>query len=95
LTKAEKVARHLRGSSYFLTQTVLNPRTDKPSSVRVPVLSKTKVLIRPATLILKGEMQKMLQFLSLPIANSVPHVIAAGRAGGIVMVMRFKDLSMI
>ena len=27
------------------------------------------------------------------MAKSVPHVIAAGRAGGIVIVTRFKDLS--
>lgn len=84
----------LRCYSYFLTQTVLNPSTDKPSSVSVPVLSNTKVLILPATLILKGEIQKILKFLSLPIAKSVPHVMAAGKAGGIVMVTKFKDLSM-
>ena len=29
------------------------------------------------------------------MANSVPHVIAAGRAGGIVIVIKFRDLSMI
>lgn len=36
----------------------------------------------------------MLQPFSRPIAKSVPHVIAAGKAGGMVIVTRFKDLSM-
>lgn len=40
-------------------------------------------------------MQKILLFLSLANANNVPAVIAAGRAGGTVIVIRSKDLSTI
>lgn len=38
-------------------------------------------------------MQKILRFLSLASANRVPAVMAAGRAGGTVMVIRSRDLS--
>lgn len=61
--------------------------TDSPSAVRVPVLSKTKVWIYPAMLILGGEMQKMSYFLSLLIAKTMPQEIAAGSAAGTATVM--------
>lgn len=53
------------------------------------------MLMRPATLTRGGDMQKILLFLSLANANNVPAVIAAGRAGGTVIVIRSKDLSTI
>jgi hypothetical protein len=40
-------------------------------------------------------MQKIFLFLSLVSANAVPAVIAAGRAGGIVIVKRSREQSMI
>lgn len=40
-------------------------------------------------------MQKIFFFFSLLIANTVPTVIAAGNAGGTVIVIRSRDLSMI
>ena len=38
-------------------------------------------------------MQKILRFFSLDIAKAVPTVMAAGRAGGTVIVIRSRDLS--
>ena len=61
----------------------------------MPVLSKTIKLTLPATLTLGGEIQKIFFFLSLDKANTVPAVIAAGKAGGTVIVMRSNDLSTI
>lgn len=63
--------------------------TVKPSSVKVPVLSNTKVSIWPAMFTLDGEMQKM-EPLSLRRrrANTIPHDIATGRAGGTATVIR-------
>ncbi len=53
------------------------------------------MLMRPATFTRGGDMQKILFFLSLANANNVPAVIAAGSAGGTVIVIRSKDLSTI
>ena len=63
--------------------------------MRVPVLSKTIKLTRPAMFILSGEIQNMFCFLSLETANTIPTVIAAGKAGGTVIVTKSKDLSII
>lgn len=41
------------------------PNVSRPSSVRVPVLSKHMMLTFPETLIFGGEMQKISFFLSL------------------------------
>jgi hypothetical protein len=60
--------------------------------VRVPVLSKTIMFTRPATFILVGEMQNIFIFLSLASAKAVPAVIAAGSAGGTVIVTRSRHL---
>ena len=65
------------------------------SSVKVPVLSKTKVLIRAARFTLIGEMQKICAFFSLCTAKRVPTAKAAGRAGGIVIVNIFTEQSRI
>jgi hypothetical protein len=46
-------------------------------------------------LILGGEIQKIFFLLSLLIAKTVPTVIAAGKAGGTVMVSKSRDLSTI
>jgi hypothetical protein len=70
-----------------------NPYTVNPSSVRVPVLSNTIIVILPATFTLYGEMQNIIFFFSLSIANIAPTVIAAGNAGGTVIVIRSSDLS--
>lgn len=63
--------------------------------MRVPVLSNTIRFTLPATLTLGGDIQKILFFLSLLIANAVPAVMAAGSAGGTVIVIRSSDLSII
>jgi len=70
----------------------LKPETDNPSSVNVPVLSKTIIETLPATLILGGSMQKIFLFLSYRTAKITPEVIAAGRAGGIAIVIRSMNL---
>lgn len=77
------------------SSTVLKPKTYKPSSVNVPVLSNTINCTLPLTFTLGGEIQKILCFFSLLIAKTVPTVIAAGRAGGTVIVIRSSDLSTI
>lgn len=74
-------------------QTPREPITERESSVMVPVLSNTKVWMRPATLTRVGEMQKILHFLNLYIENTTPHVIAAGRAGGTQIVSKSSDRS--
>lgn len=56
-------------------------------------MSKTKVLILPLTFTLGGEIQKILDFFNLIIANATPTDIVAGNAGGTVIVIRSKDLS--
>ena len=61
--------------------------------MRVPVLSKTIMFTLPETFTLGGEMQKILFFLRRLIAKAVPAVIAAGRAGGTVIVIRLRHLS--
>jgi hypothetical protein len=63
--------------------------------VRVPVLSNTIKLTLPLTLIRGGEIQKMRLLLSLAMAKAAPAVIAAGRAGGTVIVMRSNERSTI
>lgn len=60
----------------------------------MPVLSKTKVVILPDKFTLGGEIQKILCFLSLKIAKATPQLIAAGKAGGTQMTIRFRNLSM-
>ena len=47
----------------------------------------------PLTFTLGGEIQKILLFFSLLIANATPTDIVAGSAGGTVIVMRSRDLS--
>lgn len=69
------------------------PRTERPSSVKVPVLSNAKVVTRPARFTLGGEIQKILALRSRDIAKTVPQVMAAGKAGGTVIVIRSNDLS--
>lgn len=71
------------------------PNTWRPSSVKVPVLSKTIILTLPATFTRGGEMQKILFFLSLASAKRVPAVIAAGKAGGTVIVIKSNERSTI
>ena len=71
----------------------LKPCTERPSSVRVPVLSNTKVVTRPAILTLGGEIQNIFWLLSLRIAKIIPHDMAAGSAGGTAITMRFKERS--
>ena len=66
-----------------------------PSSVKVPVLSKTKVEIYPAKFILGGDIQKMFFRFSLTIAKTTPQVIAAGIAGGTVTVSKSRALRII
>ncbi len=66
----------------------LNPKTQSPSSVNVPVLSSTITLTLPLTLTLGGDMQKIPFFLNLIRENVVPIVIAAGRVGGTAIVTR-------
>ena len=77
----------LISSSVLLTSlTPLNPLVFKPSSVSVPVLSKTRKLTLPPTLIFEGDMQNIFYLLSRFPANIIPTVMAAGRAGGTVIV---------
>ena len=56
--------------------------TLRPSSVIVPVLSKTTHWIFPASFILLGCMQNIFLTLSLLIANAEPLDKAAGNAAG-------------
>lgn len=44
---------------------------------------------------LGGEMQKIIFFLSLETAKATPTDIVAGNAGGTVMVIKSRDLSII
>lgn len=50
---------------------------------------------RPAILILAGAIQYILYLLSLDTAKTTPTVIAAGKAGGTVIVIKSSDLSAI
>lgn len=68
--------------------TDLAPRTSKPSSVKVPVLSKHITSTVPATLTLFGLMQKIFFFRNRDNANEVPIVKVAGSAGGITIVIK-------
>ena len=77
----------------FLLEFGLKPSTERPSSVKVPVLSNTKVSICPAMLIRCGEIQKIDFFLSRFRANTIPQDIAAGNAGGTETVIRSRQRS--
>lgn len=61
----------------------------------MPVLSKTIRFTLPLTLTRGGEIQKILLLFNLAIAKAAPAVIAAGRAGGTVIVIRSNDRSII
>ena len=61
----------------------------------MPVLSKTIRLTLPVTFTRGGEIQNILLRLSLAIAKAAPAVMAAGRAGGTVIVIRSRERSMI
>ena len=74
--------------SYLCSRTGTTPHMSRPSSVRVPVLSKQKLLTAPQRLMLRGLMQKMFCLRSRFCANTIPTVIAAGRAGGTTIVTR-------
>jgi hypothetical protein len=65
----------------------------RPSSVKVPVLSKTMILIIALTFTFGGEVQKILLFLSLPIAKEIPKAIAGGKHGGTMDVSMLMLLS--
>lgn len=73
----------------------LTPSNSNPSSVKVPVLSNTIILILPLMLTLGGEMQNILLRFSLVMAKATPTDIVAGKAGGTVIVIRSRDLSII
>ena len=70
-----------------------NPYTYNPSSVNVPVLSKTNRFTRPDTFTRGGEIQNIFFLFKRLIAKAVPAVIAAGKAGGTVIVIRSNDLT--
>ena len=74
---------------------ILNPETDSPSSVNVPVLSKTIMETLPATLIQGGSIQYIFFFFNHYIAYTIPADIARGRAGGIEIVIRSSQFSTI
>lgn len=67
----------------------------KPSSVKVPVLSKHIMFIFPQMFIFEGAIQKIYDFLSLTIANPIPIDIHVGSAGGTVTVSMSRLLSII
>ena len=71
----------------------LTPRIYNPSSVKVPVLSKTMMLILPLIFTLGGEMQNILLLFNLVIAKATPTDMVAGKAGGTVIVIKSRDLS--
>ena len=68
--------------------TDLAPRTSRPSSVKVPVLSKHITSTVPATLTLLGLIQKISFFRNRERANEVPIVNVAGNAGGTIIVIK-------
>lgn len=72
--------------------TDLNPETESPSSVNVPVLSNTIIETLPATFILGGSMQKIFLRLSYLTARMTPDVMAAGKAGGMAIVIKSINL---
>ena len=72
-----------------------SPATLSPSSVRVPVLSKTIIWTLPAAFMLKGLIQYIFLSLSLDSANMIPTLIAAGRAGGTEIVIKSKNLTIV
>ena len=69
------------------------PRTSRPSSVKVPVLSKHITSTVPATLTLFGEIQKISRFRRRERANEVPIVNVAGNAGGTIIVIKSNALT--
>src|SRR5436190_15596325 len=71
------------------------PNTSNPSSVRVPVLSKHITSTVPATLTRLGLIQKMPSFRSRDNAKDVPIVKVAGNAGGTMIVIKSKALTII
>jgi hypothetical protein len=68
--------------------TDLAPRTSRPSSVNVPVLSKHMTSTVPATLTRFGEIQNICCFRKRDNANDVPIVNVAGNAGGTIIVIK-------
>lgn len=55
-------------------------------------MSKTMIETQPATLILGGSIQKIFHHFSCQTARMTPEVMAAGRAGGMAMVIRSMNL---
>ena len=56
-------------------------------------MSKTIIWILPQILTLGGEIQKILLLFNLVMANATPTDMVAGKAGGTVIVIRSRDLS--
>jgi hypothetical protein len=82
-------------SSGTALKALRKPNTVRPSSVKVPVLSKTIFFTLPAILILYGAMQNILAFFSRATAKTAPQVKAAGIAGGTQIVNISSPLSII
>ena len=61
----------------------------------MPVLSKTIRFTLPLTFTRGGEIQKILLLFNLAIAKAAPAVMAAGRAGGTVIVIKSNERSTI
>ena len=61
----------------------------------MPVLSKTKWVMRPAILIRAGDMQNIFWFLRRLDAKATPAPTAAGSAGGTAIANKFRALSII
>lgn len=76
--------------AYFCSATGTTPHMSRPSSVRVPVLSKQTVLMAPHRLIRRGLMQKMSDLRRRFCANTIPTVMAAGNDGGTTIVTRSR-----
>jgi len=71
----------------------LTPMTYKPSSVSVPVLSKTMTYTLPVKLTLGGDVQKIFLDFNRTSADDIPTDIVVGKVGGIVIVIRSSNLS--
>ena len=67
----------------------------RSSSVSVPVLSKQTQLMQPLMLMERGEMQKISALRRRDCAKTTPMVMAAGSAGGMMIVIRSSAFSMI
>jgi len=87
--RVEKSVCNLEKVNFFFLSiyTGLAPRISRPSSVRVPVLSKHIILILPVSLIVLGEIQKICFFWSLANATLMPTYTHVGKAGGTVIVI--------